>query len=199
MQVQEKKVFHKNFSLQVKEIMPVAETDTIRVSGYASVFGNADAYGEIVDKGAFSQVINSDRKIKVLFQHDTDEPIGIITRLEEDNHGLWFDCEIATDLPTGKKVETLLKRGIIDGVSIGYWWAKSYEDVYFDENGNLHLKNIDLFEISIVTVPANDQATVQTVKSFIENDSENKHLQKMFAAQTAFAKSLSDLRNLLKA
>jgi len=137
------------------------EGDKMTVSGYASVFGNVDSYGDIVVKGAFAKTIseNRERKVKFLWQHKMDTPIGVITRLEEDEKGLLFEAEFA-DIQQAIEARNLLKIGAIDGVSFGYSVIQSEVD-----GENLLLKEIRLYEISIVTNEANSKAKVTDVKS----------------------------------
>lgn len=143
-----------------------ADEKTGEFSGYASVFGNVDDGGDIVDKGAFSKTIVEDfARIKILSQHDQCElPIGKPIELREDDKGLYIRGKIS-NTQKGRDIQTLLKDGVLNELSIGYD-AIDYE--IDEENHVRHLKQIRLWEVSIVTWAMNDQATIDDVKSLAE-------------------------------
>jgi len=132
-----------------------------RVEGYAAVFGNRDAYGDIIMPGAFDRTLQEKPDVKVLWQHCTHEPIGKQEDAEADDFGLSVIGALTnTDLVTGTVVPLLLDE-VITGLSIGYSvWEEDYD-------GDLEawlLKDIELYEWSPVTFPANELATVTAVK-----------------------------------
>ena len=134
--------------------------------GYASVFGNKDLGNDVVVAGAFRKSIRAKgaRKIKMLFQHDTKEPIGVYTQIKEDGNGLFVKGQLAMNTQKGREVYELMKMGAIDGLSVGYRVdAKGYN---YDERGKKrYLKEVDLMEISAVTFPMNPKARVNSVKA----------------------------------
>lgn len=140
-----------------------------RFSGYASIFGNKDLGNDVVEKGAFAKSLRnkSTKSVKMLYQHKTDEPIGVYKKLEEDDKGLYVEGQLAMGTQRGKEVYELMKMGAIDGLSIGYKVdAKGYD---YDERGKRRkLKEVDLMEISAVTFPMNPKARVRKVKG-VEN------------------------------
>lgn len=144
-----------------------AVTDAGTFSGYASVFGNEDTYGEIVAAGAFAESIDelkaSGDPLPVLWQHNSSQPIGGSDMLVEDAHGLKTDGFLLIDeIPQAKAAHTLMKRRIVKGLSIGYY----VRDSSYDEKTQIRtLKKLDLVEYSIVTFPANELATVDNVKA----------------------------------
>lgn len=143
-----------------------ADEKTGEFSGYASVFGNVDDGGDIVEKGAFAKTIAEDfARIKILSQHDQCElPIGKPLELREDDKGLFIRGKIS-DTQKGRDIQTLLKDGVLNELSIGY----DAVDYSVDEStGIRHLKQIKLWEVSIVTWAMNDQATIDDVKSLAE-------------------------------
>lgn len=140
-----------------------ADEKTGEFSGYASVFGNVDDGGDIVEKGAFAKTIVEDfSRIKILSQHDQCElPIGKPLELREDEKGLFIRGKIS-DTQKGRDIQTLLKDGVLNELSIGY----DVVDYSIDESTNIrHLKQIKLWEVSIVTWAMNDQAMIDDVKS----------------------------------
>ena len=141
------------------------ENDVFYISGYASTFGNADTYGDIVEPQAFDRVIDlfnrGERRLVLLHNHYASQSIGVVTELRKTEKGLWFAGEIATDLTDGKQTSIRITRGIITAVSIGYY----LRDFFMDKDGYYHLTDIDLFEISPVALPANDQAIINEWKN----------------------------------
>ena len=143
--------------------------DEGEISGYASVFNVVDGYNEIVVKNAFKTAIENFKKGKIpklLWQHDVNFPIGIITEMVEDDHGLFIKFKLLQEITKAKEIYYLLKNKAIDGLSIGYRLKNSYY-----KNNYKFLTDIDLLEISIVTFPACEQATVESVTIDISNKS----------------------------
>lgn len=137
--------------------------DSGKISGYASVFNVVDGCNDVVMKGAFAKTVekfNTGNKPKLLWQHDVSCPIGIIDELYEDDYGLFIKCHLLMDIPKATEIYSLIKNRAIDGFSIGYKVKDS-----FQERGIKYISEIDLFEISIVTFPACDQALISNVKS----------------------------------
>lgn len=135
-------------------------------SGYAAVFGNRDSGDDIIEKGAFSKTIREDfDRIKILALHnDCWLPVGKPLELREDDKGLYIRGKIS-DTAMGRDIHTLMKDGVLNELSIGY------DAVVFDfdsEQGARHLKEIRLWEISVVTWAMNDQAKIDEVKSLAE-------------------------------
>lgn len=136
-------------------------------SGYAAVFGNKDSGGDIIEKGAFSKTIREDfDRIKILSQHtDCELPIGKPLELREDDKGLFIRGKIS-DTAKGRDIQTLMKDGVLNELSIGY---DAVEFDYDNEQGVRRLKEIKLWEVSIVTWAMNDQAKIDEVKSLVED------------------------------
>lgn len=134
--------------------------------GYASVFGNADLGNDVVVEGAFAKSIarRGAKGVKMLYQHDAKQPIGVYDEITEDERGLRVKGRLALGTQRGREVYELMKMGAIDGLSIGYRVdAKGYD--YDDKGKRRYLKSVDLMEISAVTFPMNPKARVQAVKS----------------------------------
>jgi HK97 family phage prohead protease len=151
----------KAFALDLKE---VGEDGSF--TGYGSMFGNADSYGEIVEPGAFAASLKAHARAKtmplMLWQHDTERPIGIWEEMEEDNKGLRCVGRLLLGIRQADEAHIMLKAGAIRGLSIGYRELAAEPD-----GNNRRLKKLDLREVSIVSFPANDKATIQSVKSIL--------------------------------
>jgi len=130
--------------------------------GYGSIFDNIDSYKDIVKKGAFKKTLNERKNIKMLWQHDSREPIGIFTKVYEDDVGLVVEGKIALDVRRGAEAYSLMKLGAIDGLSIGY---STIVSEYDSKTGIRDLKELKLYEVSVVTFPANEKSTIDSVKS----------------------------------
>lgn len=130
-------------------------------SGYGSVFGVIDSYKEVVSPGAFSESL-SQRTPALLWQHRSGEPIGVYSAIREDQTGLYVEGKLALKTARGAEAYELLKMGAISGLSIGF---VTRDDSYDRVTGIRTLKKVDLWEVSLVTFPANDAARVSGVKS----------------------------------
>jgi len=151
-----------------------------KFKGWGSTFGGSpDSHGDIVVKGAFKDTIaNGGRNkngIAMLYQHNPSEPIGIWTKLEELDQGLYVEGELILEVQRAKETLALMRKGAIKGLSIGYDLPRlenglrdpdSYQMLEKGENVYRYLKKLDLWEISPVTFPANIGANITTVKDF---------------------------------
>ena len=130
------------------------------ISGYASLFGQADQGRDVVGRGAYAQSLKRmaarGGRVKMLWQHDPTEPIGVWEEVREDERGLWVKGRILTDVARGREAAALIAAGAIDGLSIGYRTVKASKD----ESGCRHLSEVDLWEVSLVTFPMLEDARV---------------------------------------
>jgi HK97 family phage prohead protease len=155
--------------------------DTMEFNGYGAVFGNVDSYGDVIEKGAFSQYLADVQSGKqdwpaMLQQHggwgvsaSDFKPVGVYSELKEDDIGLKTTGFLA-DTTDGNDLYKLMKmqpRPAISGLSIGYYVR---EQAYGGKNDPYErlLKQIDLVEISIVTFPANGKARIGGVKALAD-------------------------------
>ncbi|WP_431688796.1 HK97 family phage prohead protease [Hahella sp. NBU794] len=143
-------------------------SDTGEFEGYGSVFGVKDSYSDIVVKGAFTASLErwkqQGRLPALLWQHRMDEPIGVYTAMEEDEHGLKLSGRLLVDDdPLAKRAYGHLKAGSISGLSIGYSVPSNGME-YDSAKEAFLIKEIDLWEVSLVTFPANDEARIAQVK-----------------------------------
>lgn len=150
-------------------------------AGYGAVFGNVDAYGDVIQAGAFSATLadwkGANKLPPMLLQHggagvtDSDQmPIGKWMKMSEDSRGLYAEGKLINlDTERGKTVYGALKEGVLDGLSIGYR-AKEFALRSKPEDPRRTLKAVDLVELSVVTFPANGKARISAVKSSSEID-----------------------------
>lgn len=140
----------------------VKDVDTEKriVTGYASTFNNVDLTGDIVTPKAFNRTLKTrGTRIKVLWQHDAFTPIGKPSKINTDDHGLYTESTIS-DTAFGNDVLKLVSDGVVTDFSIGY----DILDFAFDEERHMLLKELKLWEYSLVTFPANEQANVTGLK-----------------------------------
>lgn len=147
---------NKSLNLELKEL----SAEGI-FSAYASIFDNVDYENDTVIKGAFTKSI-AEKTPVMLWNHNTAEPIGIWTTVKEDDKGLYVEGKLLiNEVARAKEVYSLLKEGAVSGLSIGY----SVNDYSYDEKGIRQLKDVTLHEISLVSIPCNDEARIISVKS----------------------------------
>lgn len=135
-------------------------TDGTLVAGYASLFGKRDQGGDVVQKGAYAaslaKLAAAGRAVKMLWQHDPAQPIGVWDEVREDAVGLWVKGRILTEVDKGREAVALLTAGAIDGLSIGYRTVKAERD----GKGQRLLSELELWEVSLVTFPMLPEARV---------------------------------------
>ena len=162
--------------------------------GYASIFNNKDLGNDVIRKGAFSNTLydKKPRQIKLLYQHKTDEPIGVIDSVEEDNKGLKVKGRLAMQTQKGREVYELMKMGALDSMSIGYKLSPDgYK--YDDKNKRRVIKEVDLMEVSMVTFPMNPKAKVTKVKLAEMNVREIEHYLRDAGMSTSVAKQSANI------
>jgi HK97 family phage prohead protease len=133
-------------------------------AGYASLFGKADLGRDMVMPGAFraSLARRGVAGVKLLFQHDPAEPIGVWLEIREDGNGLFVKGRLTTGVERAREVLSLMRAGALDGLSIGYRTVRGLTD---PKSGIRRLMEVDLWEISVVTFPMLPEARVSSVKS----------------------------------
>ena len=135
-------------------------TDGAVIEGYASLFGKADRGGDVVEKGAYAVSLKSlasaGRRVKMLWQHDPGEPIGIWDEVREDARGLYVKGRLLRDVARAREAAALIEAGAIEGLSIGYRTVKATKD----EAGRRRLAELELWEVSLVTFPMLPEARV---------------------------------------
>lgn len=134
-----------------------------RFSGYASVFGEVDLGRDRIERGAFSHSLTrrGPAGVRMLYQHDPNEPIGAWTEIREDLRGLYVEGLLSPGVARAREVHQLMKSGALDGLSIGFRTVRASRDA---KSGVRRVLEADLWEISIVTFPMLPSARVSDVK-----------------------------------
>ncbi len=138
----------------------IAVTDGCRIEGYASLFGMADQGGDVVQTGAYraslARLKAEGRAVKMLWQHDPAQPIGVWDEIAEDGRGLRVKGRILTEVEKGREAAALVAAGAIDGLSIGYRTVTAERNA----KGQRLLREVELWEVSLVTFPMLPEARV---------------------------------------
>lgn len=152
---------HAGGALEIKKVSDAGEFE-----GHGSVFNVVDSYGDTVAPGAFKRTLDEHAAAgtlpAMLWQHDSAQPIGVYTEMKEDAAGLFVRGTLLTDTPMGKTAHTLLKAKALRGLSIGFITRSAERD---EATGRRTVKDVDLWEVSLVTFPANRSAGVESVKN----------------------------------
>ena len=164
----------------------VSVTDGAVIEGYASLFGACDQGGDVVASGAYgaslAALASKGGRVKMLWQHDPAQPIGVWDDVREDAKGLFVRGRILPDVDKGREAIALIGAGAIDGLSIGYRTKKASKD----SAGKRHLHELELWEVSLVTFPMLPEARVGAKGDVPEAD-----------ALRGLAAALEDARGLL--
>lgn len=187
---------HKSYE-QCFEIKAV-EGNNLHVKGYASVFNVEDGVGHIIMPGAFREAIIQ-KKIKFLWQHKQEMPIGIIDKIYEDQKGLYIEATINGAIQSGIDAKSLIEQGAVDSFSIGFYITESH----FNPEGKQVITKIDLWEVSVVTFPCNSHAVITSIdkKSEINNKQTKENVMNIETIDPArfnkVEKSLENIESML--
>lgn len=128
-------------------------TDGCVIEGYASLFGVPDQGGDVVASGAYAaglaRLAGRGDKVRMLWQHDPAQPIGVWEEIREDARGLWVRGRLLTEVAQAREAAALIGAGAIDGLSIGYRTLRAERDAA----GRRVLAEVELWEVSLVTFP----------------------------------------------
>jgi Escherichia/Staphylococcus phage prohead protease len=147
-------VERKRFTLKIKSV-----DDTGSFTGLGAAYNNVDLGGDRILPGAFTRTLAAGKQFPLLWQHDPSNPIGT-AKVTDTPQGLQVEGTLLLQDPTAQKAYLFLKSGVIRGMSIGY------ETIQSSMDGDTRvLKELRLWEISVVTFPMNTDATISSVKS----------------------------------
>lgn len=156
--------------------------------GYASVFGNVDLGGDVVERGAFAGTLAKRKAgdVLMLWGHDLRSvPIGKWLDLREDDRGLVARGQLTLDIPRARDVHAAMKEGTVKGLSIGYMVPK--DGAEFDRSGRVRrIKAVDLIEISVVNLPMNPRAQIARVKAA---EMTEREIERLLTRDAGFSRS----------
>lgn len=159
-------------TLSLSDCQIKLEGDVGKFSGYASVFGGIDSYGDTILRGAFDYTLRNNGKPKMFYGHDWGMPIGKYVVAKEDDHGLYVEGELTPGLTKSADVRAALKHGTLDGLSIGGFLKKGDWDEGADGTRIIR-RWTKLVEVSPVVFPADSAAQIDlsSVKNGIDIES----------------------------
>ena len=160
--------YQKRFIDVGAQIKALGDSDSFCFEGYGSVFGNVDSYGDVVVPGAFDESLRKGVP-SLLLHHDMRSPVGIYTDAICDDVGLKLRGQLNKDVQAAREAFSLMKQGALKGLSIGFIPKESEYDSVQNVN---RIIDVELIEVSIVTMPANDLAQVTGVKSAPKSERE---------------------------
>ncbi len=172
-------------------------TDGTILAGYASVYGRRDSGGDTVQPGAYAASLKrhaaEGRRVKMLWQHDPTQPIGVWDEVREDDRGLWVKGRLLPEVARAREAVTLVAAGAIDGLSIGYRTVKADRDAH----GGRRLLALDLWEVSLVTFPMQSEARVGAKADAQDTTGAGRGVDEAAAALRELAEALGAARQLL--
>ena len=158
----------------IQSELKAADGDAGYVEGYASVFNSVDSVGDTIHPDAYKNILEGGEMPKMFFNHDSwGLPIGKWTSMEADDKGLLIKGQLNLELDEAKDIYSSLKFGSLNGLSVNIQFKKA--DAEKQENGTRLIKNVmRLPEVSIVTIPCEQKATLTNIKNLAtERDLEN--------------------------
>jgi len=152
---------------ELKSVATLRRDDGAEVGvfeGLASTFGNRDRVGDVIAPGAFRASLTRPERIKMLWQHDARAPIGTWETIAETPSGLAVKGRLVLEVQQARETLALLRAGAVDALSIGFSVPKDGASLEQDKSVR-RITAVDLWEISVVTFPANPKARVSRVKT----------------------------------
>ncbi|MFY0632981.1 MAG: HK97 family phage prohead protease [Vannielia sp.] len=169
----------------------LAVGEHLEISGYASLFGAADQGGDVVVAGAYAASLKAmaarGQAVKMLWQHDPREPIGIWDEVREDRRGLYVKGRLLPDVARAREAAALISAGAIDGLSIGYRTKRAEKD----GQGRRLLHDLELWEVSLVTFPMLREARLSGAKGDDLAPDANEGWQELAEALKAARRALA--------
>lgn len=161
----------RTFDITKLSTRDATEEQPSRITGYAAVFNSKTTIGgwfdEVIEPGAFARSLSENSDIRALFNHNWDNVLGRTKsgtlRLEEDEKGLKFEIELP-NTSVGRDLAESMSRGDINQCSFGFWITEENWD-YNVEPALRTIKEVELYEISVVSIPAYDDTEVSLVRS----------------------------------
>jgi HK97 family phage prohead protease len=162
--------------------------------GMAAIYGNVDLGSDVIEKGAFTRTLSAGKDFPILWQHQTDNPIGL-AKITDTPQGLQINGTLLLADPVAQRAYALIKAGVIKGLSIGY---ETIQSMYDSETEVRHLTEIKLWEVSCVTFPMNESAQISSVKAMSDDD-RARHLKALDMHRKTIDRAQRGMRESLKA
>lgn len=191
----------KSFDVKVKAAGPDDELEEGQFIGYASVFGNVDSYGDIVEPEAFTKTIDewssSDDVLSCLWAHDMSDPfsnIGEVLEMSADDHGLLVKVQLDLDNQKAHQIYRLAKGRRLSQMSFAYDIVEAS-----NEDDGFHLKELKLYEVSLVPIGANQLTDVVAIKALTDGLSDGVKAGRTLSAKNeeSIRTAITSLQNVL--
>lgn len=184
------KMKHRAAAFAIKSL----DSKTGKFSGYGSVFDVVDTYQERIAPGAFTKTLSEwsakGKLPPMLWQHFMSEPIGKWTKMDQDDKGLYAEGQVLVDAgATERRAYEHMKAGTVDGLSIGFMIPSG--GFSWDEKAGVGvIHEVDLWELSVVTIPANPDARVDAIKAALAHPKDCERLLRDAGFSRSQAKAL---------
>ncbi|WP_170349062.1 HK97 family phage prohead protease [Ruegeria atlantica] len=150
------------------------------IEGYASLFGQVDQGRDVVQKGAYRAsldgLVKAGQRVKMLWQHDPAQPIGVWDEVREDDKGLWVKGRLLESTQKGREAAELIRAGAMDGLSIGYRTKRAVKN----DKGQRVLTELELWEVSLVTFPMLPSARVAAKGATLDAEETLRSIAEVF-------------------
>ncbi len=150
------------------------------IEGYASLFGQVDQGRDVVQKGAYRAsldgLVKAGQRVKMLWQHDPAQPIGVWDEVREDDKGLWVKGRLLESTQKGREAAELIRAGAMDGLSIGYRTKRAVKN----DKGQRVLTELELWEVSLVTFPMLPSARVAAKGAILDAEETLRSIAEVF-------------------
>lgn len=178
---------YKKFNLEVKD--QSEDNDYFYFSGIAST-SSLDRDNDIISSDAYNDNVN--KKIKILLNHDMKEPLGVSTSLTKTQQGLMIEAKMPkSDWLVSNRIIPQMKAGTLDSLSIGF--IPDMSQITYKDNVRIFNK-INIFECSLVTIPANEESKITGMKKFeledIKEIKSRKEFERFLRDSNVFSKSV---------
>lgn len=182
-------------TLQLSNCQIKLKGDAGTFSGYGSVFGGTDSYGDTILRGAFAYTLRNNGMPKMFYGHQWDIPVGKWTKAVEDDHGLFLEGELTPGLTKASDVKAAMQHETLDGLSIGGYLKKGdWQDS--EKGGRIISRWSSLVEVSPVVFPADSKARINL--DSVKNASELLSAINEIETIRDFERFLRDAGNLSK-
>ena len=191
----------KGFEVKKEKAFKAEMNDSGQISGYFSTYDkDPDSYGDIIAPGAFTDTIKAreatGHPFPLCWNHDLDQIIGAVDSIEDTEKGPFMKAHFF-DTPLAQEKRALVKEGVVYQFSFAYDTLEEKSVKLDDGTRANELDKVDVFEISVVPIPANQHAVVTDIKSGRRNS--KKDLETMDAIEEALKNALASLHSLREA
>jgi len=168
------KTLYLNSSFETKAVKKGSKS--LKIAGYANTI-TKDRAGDIVTAEAWAKGVENYRRNPVLlYQHKHDAPIGRVDKITVDKKGIFVEAAVSEAAERNQGIQTLIKDGALKSFSVGF---KVKDGKYNREDDTMMITDVELMEISVVSVPCNQDSLFSIRKSF-ESDTDYEEFKKSF-------------------